>query len=194
MLAVDPVDGCTFWATGEYYAVPTSAGWQTRIGAFRLPGCGPSVPPPDAPENLTASTLSSTSISLAWTDKSADEGGFQVERCIGSMATPGPMTAARDRAVLEPAARDARAGGMRLTPGLRCLGRDIAQRRSSPGIQAGQPQAQGARDARSLLAGGTLSVSGCAARSFRNQLFAATCMPHVSGVVQALRMPLVSNV
>jgi subtilase family serine protease len=87
MLGVDPVDGCTFWATGEYYAVTTSAGWQTRIGAFRLPGCGPSVPPPDAPENLTASTLSSTSISLAWTDKSADEGGFQVERCIGSMAT-----------------------------------------------------------------------------------------------------------
>ncbi|MCA1560388.1 MAG: fibronectin type III domain-containing protein, partial [Acidobacteria bacterium] len=45
------------------------------------------MPPPDAPEDLTASTLSSTSISLAWTDKSTDEGGFQVERCLGSLAT-----------------------------------------------------------------------------------------------------------
>lgn len=35
---VDPVDGCTFWFTGEYYEV-TGADWQTRIGSFKYPGC-----------------------------------------------------------------------------------------------------------------------------------------------------------
>jgi hypothetical protein len=29
---------CTFWFTGEYYAV-TGADWQTRIGSFSFPGC-----------------------------------------------------------------------------------------------------------------------------------------------------------
>jgi hypothetical protein len=37
-MSVDPVDGCTFWFTGEYYAV-TGADWQTRIGSFKFPGC-----------------------------------------------------------------------------------------------------------------------------------------------------------
>jgi hypothetical protein len=37
-MSVDPVDGCTFWFTGEYYAV-TGANWQTRIGSFKYPGC-----------------------------------------------------------------------------------------------------------------------------------------------------------
>jgi len=37
-MSVDPVDGCTFWFTGEYYAT-TGANWQTRIGSFKFPGC-----------------------------------------------------------------------------------------------------------------------------------------------------------
>jgi uncharacterized repeat protein (TIGR01451 family) len=36
-MGVDPVDGCTFWFTGQY--IPTSV-WQTRIGAFRHDACG----------------------------------------------------------------------------------------------------------------------------------------------------------
>ena len=42
-LNVDPVDDCTFWYVNEYYTAAGSAsspaGWQTRIGSFRLPGC-----------------------------------------------------------------------------------------------------------------------------------------------------------
>ena len=34
----DPVDNGTFWYTNHYYAVTSARGWQTRIGAFRLPG------------------------------------------------------------------------------------------------------------------------------------------------------------
>jgi hypothetical protein len=42
---VDPSDDCTFWYINEYYQVDgiigvNTAPWQTRIGSFRLPGCG----------------------------------------------------------------------------------------------------------------------------------------------------------
>lgn len=40
---VDPVDDCTFWYTNEYYTAEgqasSPAGWQTRVAAFRMPGC-----------------------------------------------------------------------------------------------------------------------------------------------------------
>ncbi len=36
-MTVDP-DGCTFWYTTEYYAA-NGNNWQTRIGAFKFPGC-----------------------------------------------------------------------------------------------------------------------------------------------------------
>jgi hypothetical protein len=43
-LNLDPVDDCTFWYVNEYYTAAgqatSTAGWQTRISSFRLPGCG----------------------------------------------------------------------------------------------------------------------------------------------------------
>jgi hypothetical protein len=40
---IDPSDDCTFWYTNEYYTLAgqgtSTAGWQTRIGSFKLPGC-----------------------------------------------------------------------------------------------------------------------------------------------------------
>lgn len=42
-LNVDPTDDCTLWYVNEYYTAAgqasSLAGWQTRIGAFKLPGC-----------------------------------------------------------------------------------------------------------------------------------------------------------
>jgi hypothetical protein len=42
-LNIDPVDDCTFWYVNEYYTlegqISSVAGWQTRIGSFKLPGC-----------------------------------------------------------------------------------------------------------------------------------------------------------
>lgn len=39
----DPVDDCTLWYVNEYYTAAgqasSLAGWNTRIGAFKLPGC-----------------------------------------------------------------------------------------------------------------------------------------------------------
>lgn len=42
---------------------------------------------PTAPTLLTATTISSSQINLAWTDNSSDETGFQIERKIGGNAT-----------------------------------------------------------------------------------------------------------
>jgi hypothetical protein len=40
---IDPADDCTFWYVNEYYTAAgqasSPAGWQTRIGSFKLPGC-----------------------------------------------------------------------------------------------------------------------------------------------------------
>jgi hypothetical protein len=36
---IDPVDNCRFWYVNEYYQTTSARGWQTRIAAFRLPGC-----------------------------------------------------------------------------------------------------------------------------------------------------------
>src|SRR5436190_360741 len=42
-MTVDPTDDCTFWYVNEYYTLAgqlsSTAGWQTRIGSFKLPGC-----------------------------------------------------------------------------------------------------------------------------------------------------------
>ena len=42
-ITVDPTDDCTFWYVNEYYTLAgqqsSVAGWQTRIGSFKLPGC-----------------------------------------------------------------------------------------------------------------------------------------------------------
>jgi hypothetical protein len=39
MLAVDPIDDCTFWYTTEYYAATSTNQWRSRIGRFRFPDC-----------------------------------------------------------------------------------------------------------------------------------------------------------
>jgi hypothetical protein len=40
---IDPADDCTFWYVNEYYTAAgqasSTAGWQTRIASFKLPGC-----------------------------------------------------------------------------------------------------------------------------------------------------------
>lgn len=40
-MSVDPVDDCTFWYAGEYYATNSQFNWRTRIGKFKLASCTP---------------------------------------------------------------------------------------------------------------------------------------------------------
>jgi len=46
MMAVDPVDDCTFWYTNEYVQTTSATGWRTRIASFKFPGCGVATPTP----------------------------------------------------------------------------------------------------------------------------------------------------
>lgn len=39
-MSVDPVDECTFWFTGEYYATTSTSGYTTRICTFKFDECG----------------------------------------------------------------------------------------------------------------------------------------------------------
>src|SRR5438552_11245222 len=39
-MGIDPADGCTFWYANEYIPANGSFNWSTRIGTFKLPGCG----------------------------------------------------------------------------------------------------------------------------------------------------------
>ena len=81
MLAVDPVDGCRFWATLEYLPTTSSANWHTRIAAFTLPNC------PLAPAVLQAGSVTTTRVDLRWTDVSSNETSFVIERCLGGGCT-----------------------------------------------------------------------------------------------------------
>ncbi|HEX2310774.1 MAG TPA: fibronectin type III domain-containing protein [Vicinamibacterales bacterium] len=88
-VSVDPVDGCTFWATLEYMPSTSPAGWRTRIAAFKLPGCGTTGSPPGSPSPLTAAATSAPRVDLNWTNASG-ETGYLVRRCTGSGCTPTP--------------------------------------------------------------------------------------------------------
>jgi hypothetical protein len=38
-MSVDPVDDCTFYYTGQYYATSSAELWSTQIYSFRFPSC-----------------------------------------------------------------------------------------------------------------------------------------------------------
>ncbi len=86
-MSVDPVDDCTFWFTGEYYAATSSSGWSTRIGSFKFPSCTASATTP--PVDTVAPVLSGTaqagaSLSVStgtWTGAPAPAFTYQWRHC-----------------------------------------------------------------------------------------------------------------
>jgi Bacterial Ig domain len=81
-MSVDPVDDCTFWFTSEYYTSGASAaGWQTRVGSFKLSNCsgGPVDNPPSVNiTNPTDGTTVSGQVNVT-ADASDDHGVTQVQ-------------------------------------------------------------------------------------------------------------------
>jgi len=80
MMAVDPVDDCTFWFTTEYYNSVSSAGWRTRIGSFKLANCG--APADTAPTVSITNPANGTTVSgsVNVTANASDDNGVnQVE-------------------------------------------------------------------------------------------------------------------
>ena len=65
MMAVDPVDDCTFWFTTEYMPTTGTAPWKTRIGSFKFASCGtftgtPTNTPTLTPTNTRTPTPTAT--------------------------------------------------------------------------------------------------------------------------------------
>lgn len=92
-LVVDPLDGCTFWYTNEYYASTASYSWSTWIGSFSFPGCGvAATQPPAAPTGLVGSATAGTSdqVDLSWTG-SVGATGYNVYRGTTKL-TASPVT------------------------------------------------------------------------------------------------------
>jgi hypothetical protein len=104
MLAVDPVDDCTFWYTSEYVQTTGSAPWRTRIGSFKLANCGAPAPtatpgptntptntaipptptntalpptPTNTPGPVTSTSFLAPSANNAQTSSAGDNNGYQ---------------------------------------------------------------------------------------------------------------------
>ena len=78
MMAVDPVDGCTFWYTQQYYGATSALGWQTRVGLFSFPSCA-------SASNLPRVTTAATTPTAA--EAGVVSGVFTVSR-TGSTTDP----------------------------------------------------------------------------------------------------------
>lgn len=79
MMAVDPVDDCTFWYTAEYYLEVGVAPWRTHIGAFKLAGCGPVDNPPAITISSPASGATLSGALTVTASATDDQGVTQVE-------------------------------------------------------------------------------------------------------------------
>jgi hypothetical protein len=67
-ISVDPVDDCTFWFTSEYLKANGTFNWSTRIGTFKLAGCGtPDFAIAATPASQTVSPGSPTTYSVTVT-------------------------------------------------------------------------------------------------------------------------------
>ena len=87
-MSVDPIDQCTFWYTTEYFPA-TGLNWNTRIAAFKFPGC---LAPTAAPVGISGRvsgiggrglsnvfvTLTSTE-GTSWTARTNNFGNFRFE-------------------------------------------------------------------------------------------------------------------
>ncbi|RJR22588.1 MAG: DUF2341 domain-containing protein [Nitrospiraceae bacterium] len=70
----------------------TSETYRYRVWSYKDSSCAwesghaevdPTVIPPD-PENLASTAVGTTRVDLSWTDRTADETGFKIERCTGA--------------------------------------------------------------------------------------------------------------
>ncbi|HST05354.1 MAG TPA: hypothetical protein VLQ48_11540 [Chloroflexia bacterium] len=103
MMSVDPTDDCTFWMTTEYVQTTGTANWQTRIGAFKFPGCGGA---PPTPTNTAVATATRTNTPVAPTATRTNTPP------VGATATRTPTrTVTRTNTPIAPTATNTPTGG-----------------------------------------------------------------------------------
>jgi Peptidase family C25 len=83
-MSIDPSDDCTFWYAGMYYSnvgIDATRNWNTRIGSFKFPSCGPTAVKVKA---FTAKGFSDGQVLLEWnTSYEVDNLGYNVYREVG---------------------------------------------------------------------------------------------------------------
>jgi hypothetical protein len=89
-MTVDPVDDCTFWYTNEYLAQNGTFNWHTRIGTFKLAGCG-------APDFAVSATPASQTVSqggsTTYTVNVTPTGGFTGNVTLSASGLPAGASA-----------------------------------------------------------------------------------------------------
>src|SRR5207237_1048585 len=98
-MQIDPSDDCTFWYTTEYLTSNGNWNWHTRIGSFKLSGCGSSG---GAPTSVTTSAASGVTDTGATMNGSANPNGLATNcyfrwsttngTCSGFASTNSPGT------------------------------------------------------------------------------------------------------
>jgi hypothetical protein len=89
-ISVDPTDDCTFWFTSEYIPANGIFNWRTRIGTFKLAGCGtPDFAVAAAPASQTVSPGSPTTYNVTVTPS----GGFSGSVSLSATGLPAGATA-----------------------------------------------------------------------------------------------------
>ncbi|NUR75368.1 MAG: hypothetical protein HOQ28_03650 [Thermoleophilia bacterium] len=84
-MSVDPTDDCTFWFTSEYIPANGIFNWRTRIGNFKLAGCGtPDFSVAASPSSQTVSPGSPTTYNLTVTPT----GGFTGSVSLSATGLP----------------------------------------------------------------------------------------------------------
>jgi hypothetical protein len=99
-MSVDPVNGCDFWYTQEYYAATSTTGWSTAIGTFKVPTC----PLPAKPSNAFTigkvkknkkKGIATVAITVPHPGElTLGGGGLKPQRPIGARASAGRPVAA----------------------------------------------------------------------------------------------------
>ena len=81
-MSLDPTDDCTFWFTSELYPANGALNWDTRIAAFKFPGCGASdfsLGYQPGPQWVPQGASTDYTITTAVTKGNAEEIGFGVQ-------------------------------------------------------------------------------------------------------------------
>lgn len=85
----NPTGGYVFYAKLRVLVIDTTSGPNGRRIDFEMlanVNCGHrglEPPPPTAPTDLAAASVSASQIDLSWTDNATNEVGFRIERCAG---------------------------------------------------------------------------------------------------------------